>query len=203
MEANMKYIQPNDFLEAYRNEWIKLVEKNSDEITESYRNSKTWTSYMVSKDGFLSKIMNRLSEKYPGLEYKREYYTLDALYVGGEDLFRENKTYPSELHALIEHEQGGNVEEEMWKLIFWRSPLKIIIFYDWNEYEKDTSARKDWLNCKIKKLINMLSDANIYFQENANTNYLFIIGNRIDKDQLPQWRWASNKQIQPISFVGG
>ena len=200
----MKPIQPNEFLEAYKNEWISLIETDPKEVTEIYGNSKKkWTSYMLAKDGFLSKVMNRLSDDNRRLEYKREYYTLDALYVSGEDLFRENKIYPSQLHVLIEHEQGDNIEEEMWKLIFWRSPLKVIIFYDWNDYEKSTSARKDWLTSKLNKLVDMLSHANSFFPENENTSYLFIIGNRIKENQLPQWRWASNKQIQPSSFVGG
>jgi len=175
-------IQPNNFLEAFKNEWCSLVEKNPQEISGVYRDSKRWTSYMLGKDGFLSKVMARLDKNESALEYKREYYTLDALYVGGEDLFRENKTYPSQLQVLIEHEQGDNIEEEMWKLIFWRSPLKVIIFYDWNEYEKSTNARMVWLDNKLKKLVDMLDKANAYFPENEKTNYLFIIGNRIEKD---------------------
>ncbi|HED38889.1 MAG TPA: hypothetical protein ENJ13_00495 [Chromatiales bacterium] len=158
---------------------------------------------MFGNEGFLASIMTRLTENKTELEYKREYYTLDALYVGGENLYRQNRTYPSELNVLIEHEQGDNVEEEMWKLIFWRSPLKVIIFYDWNEYEKTTNARREWLDRKLIKLVDMLNKANAYFPENQETNYLFIIGNRVEKDQLPNWRWASNKQIQPTSFVGG
>ena len=199
----MTRIQPCDFLEAFKNEWNSRVEKNRHEVSDIYGDSNRWTNFMLGNEGFLASVMTRLDENKTELEYKREYYTLDALYVGGENLYRQNRTYPSELNVLIEHEQGDNVEEEMWKLIFWRSPLKVIIFYDWNEYEKTTNARREWLDRKLIKLVDMLNKANAYFSENQETNYLFIIGNRVEKDQLPNWRWASNKQIQPTSFVGG
>ena len=198
----MTRIQPCDFLEAFKNEWNYRVEKNRHEISDIYGDSNRWTSFMLGNEGFLASVMTRLDENKTELEYKREYYTLDGLYVGGENLYRQNRTYPSELNVLIEHEQGDNVEEEMWKLIFWRSPLKVIIFYDWNEYEKTTNARREWLDRKLIKLVDMLNKANAYFSENQETNYLFIIGSRVEKDQLPNWRWASNKQIQPTSFVG-
>ena len=106
-------IHPNDFLEAFKNEWCSLVETEPQEISDAYADSKRWTCYMLGKDGFLSRVMARLGKNEADLEYKREVYTLDALFVAGEDLFRENKTYPSQLQVLIEHEQGENVEEEM------------------------------------------------------------------------------------------
>jgi hypothetical protein len=104
-------IQPNDFLEAFKKEWCSLVERKPQEIV--YGDRKGWTSYMLENDGFLSKVMAQLNKNESALEYKREYYTLDVLFVGGEDLFRENKTYPSQLKVLIEHEQGDDIEEEM------------------------------------------------------------------------------------------
>ena len=58
------------------------------------------------------------------------------MFVGGEELFKNNLWYPSKLHVLIEHEHGESIEEEMWKLLFLRAPLKVLIFYDWDEAKK-------------------------------------------------------------------
>ena len=196
-------VKSDEFRNAFKNEWNNQVEGKLQEISRIYSDAKRWTSFMLEEGGFLSKVMAGLDPAGTELVYKREYYTLDALYVGGEDLFRKNKTYPSELNVLIEHEQGDNIEEEMWKLIFWRSPLKVIIFYDWGKFKKTTPARKIWLDEKLKKLGDMLDKANEYYPENTDTEYLFIIGSQIEKDQLPCWKWASYKKLQPTFFVGG
>lgn len=188
-----KKVLPSEFLTAFKAEWETSLSEQELEVLKAYESCSEWTHLMLRHDGFLSKVMNRLGRN---LVYKREYYTIDALYVGGEDLFRNDRAYPSDIHTLIEHEQGYNVEEEMWKLIFWRSPLKIIIFYDWNESEKTDAngERSNWLPRKLEKFKAMLDTANKFHGEAADTSYLFIIGNRSAEGHLPQWVWASTDQ---------
>jgi hypothetical protein len=79
----------------------------------------------------------------------------------------------------------------------------VIIFYDWNEDQKTTNARKEWLDNKLKKLVDMLNKANAYFPENEKTNYLFIIGNQINKDQLLcliEWQVNSTVMFKNLVF---
>ena len=106
-------------------------------------------------------------------------------------MYRTNLYYPSLLSVIIEHEHNlEKVEEEMWKLIFWRSPLKVLISYDWNDDEKTTANRKNKLLQKLEKLSKMLVSANKAYPESKNTEYLFIIGNRDNVDSDIKWRWT-------------
>ena len=169
----------------------------------AYKEDKMWTDYMLSYEGFMHGVMLRLREKIGHLEYFKEIYTIDAMFVGGEDLFRKDLCYPSQLHVLIEHENGRNIEEEMWKLLFWRAPLKVLIFYDWNEDDKSTKGRNSWLTEKLNILLEMRDRGNKQFPENKSTEYLFIIGNRKNSESEVSWRWSSVDQIQLLPFVGG
>ena len=185
-------ITSQNFLKAFLYEYNIQLRNNKKLFLGQYRN----TDFMLRKDGFLENVMNRLQSKEQMLKYRREHYTIDAIFIGGTDLFMSDYWYPSELHVLIEHEMRENIEEEMWKLIHWRAPLKVIIFYDWDEDVKSTNLRIDWVNTKIKKLLEMLDTVNAFFPENVDTEYLFLIGNRMDVNSIPAWRWTSNKSFK-------
>ena len=150
--------------------------------------------------GFLRHVANKLQQDVNRLECYGELYTLDIVFVSGEDLYRKDLCYPSLLPVIIEHEHNlEKVEEEMWKLIFWRSPLKILISYDWNEDEKKTEKRKNLLADKLEELSKMLIAANRAYPEAKGTEYLFIIGNRDDVQSDIKWRWADTT-LQLNSF---
>jgi hypothetical protein len=182
-------ITSRNFLEAFLDEYNFQISNNRKSLRDQYSH----TDFMLRKNGFLENVMNRLQTKGQILEYRREYYTIDALFIGGIDLFTSDYWYPSELHVLIEHEKRENIEQEMWKLIHWRAPLKVIIFYDWDEDDKSTDLRINWVETKIINLFEMLDTVNAFFPENVDTEYLFLIGNRVDKNSIPTWRWTSNK----------
>lgn len=173
----METITISQFLDAFSAEWKAHLNDKHDALMTAYEREKLWTDYMLSYGGFLNGVMLRLRENVRRLEYSKEIYTIDAMFVGGEDLFKKDLCYPAQIHVLIEHEHGMNIEEEMWKLIFWRAPLKVLIFYDWNEDAKETEKRKDWLSNKLIKLKKMLDVANQRFPEADKTEYLFVIGN--------------------------
>ena len=163
------------FCEMFTTEW-KETESSADFHNDlPFKDKPAWTSYMLAPNGFLHRVMRRLEKPSCPLFYKNEWYTVDALYIGGCDLFRNDLMYPSSVKVLIEHEWGESLEEEMWKLIHWRSPLKVIIAYDWSEEEKKTEARRSWANKKLGKLKDMLQIVNDSFGEIAATEYLFLI----------------------------
>ena len=145
------------FLDAFANvHFDRLSEdRKKKNLMKAYRSGDPeWTKYMFSKkNGFLKEVMERLRPKNERLEYVTEKLArIDAMFVGGEDLFRNNLEYPAKLHVLIEHEHGENIEEEKWKLIFLRAPLKVLIFYDWDEDKKKTKEEKIWVQDKLKTL---------------------------------------------------
>ena len=192
-------IKGNAFLDAFRQEWNETIPFLDEHSFWPYAEKTRWTDFMLRSGGFLNKVMDRFKNSYfNNISYKQEYYTIDALYVGGEDLFRSNLSYPSKIFAILEHEFGNNIEEEVWKLIFWRAPLKILIFYDWAE-EEMTDRRREWLQTKLKKIEQMIEKVKYFHREDNDTEYLFIIGKQTEDKKNPMnWRWASDTQWIPM-----
>ena len=185
-------ITPKQFLNAFETQWNEDATDNS-KRKQAFLDEKPWTQYMLGSEppGFLRRVADKLRKNVNRLECYGELYKLDLVYVSGEDLYRKDLCYPSLLSVIIEHEHNlETVEEEMWKLIFWRSPLKVLISYDWNDDEKTTENRKNKLSGKLKKLSKMLDSANMAYPEVKGTEYLFIIGNRDNVQSDIRWRWA-------------
>jgi hypothetical protein len=192
----------DQFVCAFRYEWQKRLETERGTLMANYESQFKWTRYMLAPGGLLDSVRVGLQSETSPLAYSREIYTVDAMFVGGEDLFRKDLTYPSFLPVIIEHEHGENIEEEMWKLIFWRSPLKVLIFYDWNERDKRTEKRKKWLERKLRILSDMRQKADSHFPEpHGFSEYLFLVANR-GLDGEVCWRWASINS-SPAYFIGG
>ena len=200
----MKTIQTPQFLEAFAAEWQARLQHQREALMSAYCNCRTWTDYMLSYDGGLLKgVMQRLHPLMDSLDYSKEIYSIDAMFVGGENLFRNNLCYPSQLQVLIEHEHGEHVEEEMWKLIFWRASLKVLIFYDWNEDQKGTMNRISWIDNKLGTLRTMLGTANSHAPQPDQAEYLFVIGNQETANGDVRWRWTSADSIcEPTLFIG-
>ncbi len=105
----------------------------------------------------------------------------------------EHGNYPACLEVIIEHENDGDVRQEIWKLLSFRSPLKVLIFYDWDEHEKRTGrqstddSRRSWLHDQIEAFFRMGRAFDIRWPEADDTEYLFLVGNR-DMHEIIQWR---------------
>jgi hypothetical protein len=186
------------FYDAFTAEWEATESSVEFHNGLPFKNKPSWTSYMLAPNGFLNRVMRRLEDPNFPLCFKNEWYTVDALYIGGCDLYRKDLSYPSEVKAIIEHEWGDNLEEEMWKLIHWRSPLKVIIAYDWSEKEKTTEARRSWADNKIHTLLKMLQSANDFFSENTATQYLFLFAQHLEPNAPIRWRAATNTSFNVL-----
>ena len=94
------------------------------------------------------------------------------------------------LTAIIEHENCGNIEHEMWKLLVVPIPSQgFLIFYDWREDEKKICRKKrNWLDSKLGELFRMGSEFGAGWPEADDTEYLFLVGNRAGMDDMPRWR---------------
>lgn len=194
-------------LEAFRDEFAKQWEietsKDMKGILKKFPLDEEWTDFMQEDDGFLKTLMKNLDSK-ALLTYKKEDSKIDAMYVGGKGQFGLSDTaYPPALCTMIEHENGDHPEQEMWKLTFWRSPLKVIIFYDHPKDEFESRPQKaEWLPKMLGLLKDILTDANEFHSENESTKYLFLIGAWKEKHESIYWRWASNKSWNPLPLTG-
>lgn len=186
-------IDAHSFLKAFDEVWQTRVVSDRARCAAVYLNSTIWTQEMCGDGGILMEV-SKVLQAVETHRFGREWYTLDAVLVGGSDLFRSGLNYPSRLFAVIEHENGENVEEEMWKLIHWRSPLKVLIFYGWPDFANPKSSRKVWAEKKLKVLRNMAAVVEHFNPESVQTEYLFLMGSRAKGEDVPNWFWASNAQ---------
>ena len=182
-------IDAEKFRTVFSSEWLQMLDEDEEEMLVSFKKDSTWTPKILGDNGLLKKMSNVFDREYKH-RFGREWYTLDAVFVSGKDLFRSGRNYPSEVLTIIEHENGPNVEEEMWKLIHWRSPLKVLIFYGYPESSND--SRKDWANNKAQDLWKMLDTVNEFHEESRRTEYLFLVGSLGDRSRLPEWQWATS-----------
>ena len=210
------------FIECWKEEALDPDKKTlkSGIIEEYAQSGKIWTSYMLGdktadnpeakywagmEASFLYKVRSRLNADGKLLRMSREWYTLDAVFYSGNNLFgslEKGKEYPPLLDVLIEHENGGDVETEMWKLLLFRAPLKVIIFYDWGDNdkihttEKKREERTQWLPDKLGELALMAMKVEHLWPENEDTEYLFIVGHRDSEDQLRWIKFSLSELIE-------
>ena len=179
-------ISAGQFLDAFRDQWKEAVEDNPEGIRRSYRNGKAWTGFMLADENAL---IRRLSERL-SFDVGMEFQTLDCVYYRKK--FRQkagHEPFAAFLDVIIEHENGAGVEEEMWKLLFFHSPLKVLVFYDWDENEKVRGEKRgNWLSDRLTELLRMGSDFDAWWPEADDTEYLFLVGNRLEEGALPHWR---------------
>lgn len=181
-------ITADEFFAAFLEEWHLLISQEVITGTTPWDSKSVWTEKMLGQGGFFNRIMARLIRDDRYFEYRREWYSVDALYVGGKSTYGSELAYPSEVHALIEHEFGEDLETEMWKLVHWRSPLKVIVSYDWADNEKTTENRQNFAEKKIAKLRAMKSEVDAFLPESSETEYLFIIARRARHDSDITWQ---------------
>lgn len=191
-----------DFCDAFAKQWKEDMDSSQgrDAILDAYKYETPWTEYMLAGERpFLHRLLTKLHSSLDGrLMMGREWYTLDAVYYEeGACIYRPPKDggpYPDCLHVIIEHENAGDVETEMWKLLMFRSPLKVLIFYDYRDDDKETDEKKEWLARKESKLFEMGRKVERRCSEADNVKYLFLVGNRSEEGQLPCWRYLAVEQ---------
>ena len=153
-----KLITAQEFERAFCLQWEKDKHSLEEDINEAY-NGSCWenqkdkrTKFMLGAKGeegrkkaFFYRVLQRVLQKLEreDIDFSREWYTLDGIYHRCESIYR--KDYPPCMDVLIEHEnESDTMEEEMWKLLMFRSPLKVLVSYDWIEKEKITPTRMNF-----------------------------------------------------------
>jgi hypothetical protein len=180
-------IDHRDFLDAFSQVVADLVADS-----KLYSNSSLWTQRMCGNGaatGVIPEIANKLKQKVPELLHRTQWYTLDAVLVAyPADVSSYRLGYPPFIHCIIEHENGDNWHEEVWKLAHWRAPLKVLIVYDFNEDLKTSPRRVTWVDERIAELRSFLQ-ATDSLQGKDGSEFLLIVGSkRAGHDDRVNWR---------------
>ena len=177
-------LNAEEFWRAFIEQYWQDLETERDFIIDAYGESSDWTEYMLrGDDAFLSRLANQLD-----LTMHTEFFCrLDAVYLDPD--IPGSIDFPYRMEVLIEHE-NRDPKEEFWKLLMIRAPLKVCIFYDYtNEEKQESSERAHWLEETYEELKNMCNDVNSKWPETPNTQYLFIIGHREYAGAEPYWKF--------------
>lgn len=176
----MKKITADCFWREFLHVWDSYLQADVDgALLEKFSSNVAWTQFVLSRDGLMDRIRKRFSHLVQNLSYQLEWSKVDALFVGGKNLCERLGNYPSEVHVLIENENNDDLETEMWKLLHWRCPLKVLVFYDWSEHEiASHPVKAKWAEGRIQKLKEMRQEVNQFWPESPETEYLMIIGQR-------------------------
>ena len=196
MGKQRKKVSARRFRQMFAKLWNEEVGGNREAILEAYQDNTNWTEYMLAtnqtpcEDTFLGRLSERME-----LAMVREQLRLDAIFHSQDqdNVLRINPSvkFPACMNVIIEHENGEYVEREMWKLLMIRSPLKVLMFYDYREDEKTTDERKrTWLKKKLEKLLEWCRHVDSVWPESRNAEYLFLVGNRTTAEAMPVWRFA-------------
>lgn len=199
------------FLDAFRQAYEArlAVEEN---VLDRYSGSD-WTRVMLGGPGEAPGMLAAAALAYSGgaevCSNHPQWYTLDLLVVAPP--FKDKTEYwQTKTLVAIEHENGDDVETEMWKLAHWRVPLSVCVFYDFNEgklddkiYKGDRTLqnvkRKDWLARKLELLSGIVGRVD---PETAE-RHLLIIGNRMLDGSL-RWRssvWEGDQFGPPAQLI--
>jgi len=187
-------VSVDDFLTAFAREWYGAVAANAIPPRGPYGDRNAWKEFVEGERGLIARALCTFQ---PNLRYCRE----AVFRFDGACAIGDRERYQVTFAALIEHELGHRPEEEMQKLILSRAPLKILIFYDWGEHEKDNAFRLQWVESKLAWFASSLTKANAVCAENPQTSYLFLIGKHSMPSNAVEWFHASNSSLQPMPLA--
>ena len=197
-------VSAQKFCKAFFDQWNDDRKDNCEALRQAYRNAQDRTAYMLGKKkvDFSKTFFHRLARK---LRQKptRERQNLDVVYytTKAQNICHKERIRPARLNVIIEHENDKKVEEEMWKMLMWRAPLKVLVFYDWSKNERKKKPEKEqWLENKLRQLYALRQEVNRKWPEADDTSYLFLIGRPPQRSALPVW-WccdSSNKKLRPL-----
>ena len=187
-------VSVQDFLKAFSQQWNADQKRKGKALRDAYQEDKTTTAYMLGENGedFPQTFFDRLAKRL-GQQALRERQRLDVVYytTKAHNIEHTPRIRPARLNVIIEHETKEKVEEEMWKLLMWRAPLKVLVFYD---------RQAPWLDAKLRQLDALRQEVNREWPEADDTSYLFLIGRPPQRGALPVW-WccdSSNNELRPL-----
>ncbi len=188
------------------------------DVSDRYRRAALWTAFMLGAGapsdhdaGVLHDAALRWAALAGLSEAERsvhaQWYTLDLCLIS-PGYHGEADYWASKTKLAIEHENGFDVETEMWKLAHWRSELSVLIFYDFNQAELGDApagdpglpgvCKSDWLGRKLEQLSAIVR----MIDHRDATRHLLIIG-QMTRSGVIAWRfstWGDQGFSVPTAF---
>jgi hypothetical protein len=157
--------------------------------------SKCWTINTIGMpicEKTASPLGKHIADKRVDLVYGKEdknidlsFFKKDSFFSGIKDMNYEARDsslydYFISYEVILEHENSTeNAYQEMTKLTAFKSKLKVLITYDYD----DTTYDNDLFTPSAKHLISnfssIIKQTNDFFSENPETEYLLIIGRKL------------------------
>src|SRR5258706_9747971 len=129
-----------------------------------------WTNLMLGPSNGESVLEKAVQEWSPTSSLHHNWYTIDLMSVH-PPFCGETKYWQTSATAIVEHENGKDIETELWKLTHWRAPLKVLVFYRFGE---------GWLTEKIRLACKLIAAQQSHHKE-QDADYLLIVG-QVDGD---------------------
>ncbi len=206
------------FLDAFWSAFAEARDKAPDLLAQ-YAYPRSWTPFMLSEEpaGVLRVAARRWGQArgYGDTEASlhAQWYTLDLCMVAPAYQGRGDY-WTSRTVLAIEHENGNDVETEMWKLAHWRSELSVLVFYDFSEAEcaRDGLCSDKWLPGVRKadwlaKKCERLSDIVARIDPAGGERHLLLVGQRsTGAPVVITWRycrWREGQFSPPRSLEEG
>ena len=181
----------NEFKQAFLNKWLELTENDAmrEMAVAAFQDCPAWTTFMLGnneQNGFLHGVADELNR-----EVYSEFFSLDCVFYQDEFDHFEGGGYPIGLDAIIEHENGRRPEEEWHKLLLWRAPLKVLIFYDYSEDAIEGNPQwANWLVGKLEIFADMTRQTSDRWPGRRDEDdFLIVVGYVAAGEDLPSWRW--------------
>lgn len=204
----------DDFLAGFAQAFYARCHLDSD-MMRRFSSPRDWTHLMLgepigaSPHGVLLGAASHWADRHIGLSrysLRREWYTIDLSVVASTDGPSE-PYWECSTRVAIEHENGDDVETEMWKLAHWRSDLSVLIFYDFSVDEVASEAtysgdktlpnvrKAEWLTKKLELLSRIVGQVEAI----SRSRHLLLIGQRTSAQDV-RWRssvWESDQFCLP------
>jgi len=164
-------IRAKDFYNDFRD--LMIVAEENKKVPRWMESGKKWTQFFTNKeDGILAQIADRYTQE--NIKYWKEWWKIDGVFSEekktDEDLkCGDQHTCWHLFHAIIEIENNCKTFiHEVYKLTFFNCPLKVGITYFTREKENEFAILEN-------RVARILHNRNIFWKENSETEYLFII----------------------------
>ena len=183
-------VSAQDFLTAFGGQWADDLEHHEQALLDAIAGAPTWTAYMLKGErAFLKRVADRLHR---AMVVERD--RIDASYYETQDMpdFYPNwwQPYPARWDVLIEHENGEYPQEELYKLLMRRAPLKVVVFYDWGEFAKECHLKRQrWFPETLEDLFRIGRTVATHWPEAENTEYLLLVGQPEQEGGPYRWRY--------------
>lgn len=182
------------FKQAFLEVWGVLESTYDSRLVDWYVDNSAWSDFMLKgkergpTGGFVTALCEAISRQLPHMRLRvdPERHRVDAFLRALSD--QEECYYNDEYLVMIEHENNRlSVHEEMWKLLHWRIPLKVLIFYDYAHADRALPLNKgSWLEGCLVRLGDM---SRRYRAAGHGDSYLLIVGSREQRDGRERIEW--------------